>query len=335
MEQVPQVHHPCPQVPRHVQQPDPRCRDGRDDQCTAGGRQRQCGRHRGHGCGLDEVKRRRILCRRHEHHECQWPRDDGAHHGRNVGHGDDRDGTRFRGSRRRPVRGSTTAGRPPSSPPTRAQVRRRWLARRSSRRRASLSRMRTTMSSRACPSHSQWSWGAVLARVSWTMTNAAGIATVGSWTLGRTAGTNTLTATSGSLTGSPVTFTAIGTAGPAATIAANGGDGQAAVVGTAVATPPSVIVRDANDNGVEGVPVTFAVSGGGSATGLATTTNAAGIATVGSWTLGVTAGSNTLTATSGSLIGSPVTFTATGTAGPAARVPRHVQQPRPPSPGRT
>ena len=37
-------------------------------------------------------------------------------------------------------------------------------------------------------------------------TNASGIATVGSWTLGSTAGACTLTATSGSLSGSPVTF---------------------------------------------------------------------------------------------------------------------------------
>src|SRR5205085_1448392 len=39
-------------------------------------------------------------------------------------------------------------------------------------------------------------------------TNGSGIATVGSWTLSPTAGSNTLTATSGSLSGSPVTFTA-------------------------------------------------------------------------------------------------------------------------------
>src|SRR5207302_1662732 len=43
-------------------------------------------------------------------------------------------------------------------------------------------------------------------------------------------------------------------------------------------------------------------------------------ATVGGWTLSATAGSNTLTATSGSLSGSPVTFTATGTAGAAATI---------------
>lgn len=48
------------------------------------------------------------------------------------------------------------------------------------------------------------------------MTNASGIATVGSWILGTTAGINTLTATSGTLTNSPVTFTATGTTVPAA-----------------------------------------------------------------------------------------------------------------------
>ena len=45
-----------------------------------------------------------------------------------------------------------------------------------------------------------------------TNTSAAGIATVGSWTLGAIPGTNTLTATSAGLAGSPVTFTATATA---------------------------------------------------------------------------------------------------------------------------
>src|SRR5438105_10450690 len=91
------------------------------------------------------------------------------------------------------------------------------------------------------------------------------------------------------------------------------------ISGTAVATPPSVIVRDATNNPVQGVGVTFApASGGGSVTGAEQTTNSSGIATVGSWTLGTTAGANTLTASAAGLTGSPVTFTATGTAGAAA-----------------
>ena len=97
-----------------------------------------------------------------------------------------------------------------------------------------------------------------------------------------------------------------------AQMAINAGNSQTAAVGTAVATAPSVIVRDPLNNPVSGVTVTFAVaSGGGSITGGSATTNASGIATVGSWTLGMTP-SNTLTATSTGLSGSPVTFTAAG-----------------------
>ena len=146
-------------------------------------------------------------------------------------------------------------------------------------------------------------------------TDANGIATVGSWTLGTTAGSNTLTATSGSLPDSPVTFTATGTAGAATQIAVNAGNSQSTTVGTAVTTLPSVIVKDTYNNPVSGVSVTFAVAtDGSSGTGLSATTGSNGIATVGSWTLSTTAGSNTLMATSESLSGSTVTFTATGTA---------------------
>ena len=152
-------------------------------------------------------------------------------------------------------------------------------------------------------------------------TNASGIATVGSWTLGTTAGANSLTATSAGLTGSPRTFTATGTAGAATQIAINAGNGQTATAGSTVAVHPSVVVKDVNNNVVSGVAVTFAVAtGGGSGTGLNATTNASGIATVGSWTLGTTAGANSLTATSAGLTGSPLTFTATGIAGTATQI---------------
>ncbi|MBK8004503.1 MAG: hypothetical protein IPK12_11350 [Gemmatimonadetes bacterium] len=83
-----------------------------------------------------------------------------------------------------------------------------------------------------------------------------------------------------------------------------------------MATAPEVRVTDLSGNPVSGVSVTFAVTGGGgNITGGAATTDGLGHATLGSWTLGTTAGSNTLTATSAGLAGSPVTFTATGTAG--------------------
>ncbi|TMF11992.1 MAG: hypothetical protein E6I38_04120, partial [Chloroflexi bacterium] len=122
------------------------------------------------------------------------------------------------------------------------------------------------------------------------------------------------------LTGSPVTFTATGTTGAASSITLNAGNNQSATAGTTVATPASVIVRDANGNPVAGVSVTFAVASGGGTVSPTTpvTTNASGIAAVTSWTLGPTAGPNSLTATATGLAGSPVTFTATGTAGAAA-----------------
>ncbi|MEO5870527.1 MAG: Ig-like domain-containing protein [Gemmatimonadaceae bacterium] len=151
-------------------------------------------------------------------------------------------------------------------------------------------------------------------------TAADGVARVGSWTIGAIAGPNTLTATSAGLTGSPVTFTATGVAG-AGTIAVNAGNNQTATVNTAVAVAPSVSIKDNNNNPIVGASVTFAVaSGGGSISGATSTTNASGIASVGSWTLGTAAGVNTLTATSSGVIGSPVTFSATATAGPPATI---------------
>jgi hypothetical protein len=94
-------------------------------------------------------------------------------------------------------------------------------------------------------------------------------------------------------------------------ISANSPTTQTASLGTAVAAPPSVIVRDQNGSPLEGASVTFAVTGGGgSVTGASGVTNASGVATVGSWTLGNAVGANTLTASSGNL--PSVTFTANG-----------------------
>jgi adhesin/invasin len=90
-----------------------------------------------------------------------------------------------------------------------------------------------------------------------------------------------------------------------------------------VASPPSVIVKDANQVGVAGVTVTFAVTaGGGSVTGASTTTDAFGVASASSWVLGASAGQNTLTATvTGSGIsGNPVTFNAIGTGSAPASI---------------
>lgn len=151
-------------------------------------------------------------------------------------------------------------------------------------------------------------------------TTGTGVATVGSWTLGPGIGTNnnSLTASVPGLIGSPVTFTATGF-GPAAQIASAGGNNQKANAGTAVATPPSVLVRDAANNPVPGVAVTFAVGlGGGSVAGGAAVTDTLGLASVVSWTLGTTPGvsNNTLVATAPGVAGSPITYTATAVGPP-------------------
>lgn len=99
--------------------------------------------------------------------------------------------------------------------------------------------------------------------------------------------------------------------GPATQIASTSATTQNAVTSQAVTTKPSVKVTDANNFGVGGVTVTFAVTAGaGTLTGATPVTDNAGIATLGSWTTGPTAGINTVTATVTGLTGSPVTFTA-------------------------
>jgi adhesin/invasin len=141
-------------------------------------------------------------------------------------------------------------------------------------------------------------------------TDANGVAALGSWELGAVVGTNTVTATA---TGLPsVTFNATATAGTAASVVAVAGDNQTGLLGTSVATPPTVRVTDAAGNPVIGGTVTFAVvSGGGVATGLNQLTNSQGQAAVGSWVLGGRA-PNTLraTVTGSDITGNPVTFTA-------------------------
>lgn len=104
----------------------------------------------------------------------------------------------------------------------------------------------------------------------------------------------------------------------AATMAVNGGSGQAAMAGTAVPTAPSVRVRDLEGRPLAGVPVTFAATaGGGTVTGATTVTDAEGVARAGSWTLGATAALNTLTATAAGA-SAPAVFTASGCAGNGA-----------------
>lgn len=98
------------------------------------------------------------------------------------------------------------------------------------------------------------------------------------------------------------------------------GSGQSGVAGAAVQVTPTIKVVDEDGNGVGGATFHFSVlTGGGSVTTSTGTVGADGLATPGSWILGTKAGPNALGASVDG-IGTPVTFTATGTAGPAAKL---------------
>ncbi len=91
-----------------------------------------------------------------------------------------------------------------------------------------------------------------------------------------------------------------------------------APAGSAVASVPSVVVRDLEGTPVAGVDVVFSVTaGGGSLSGETTAvSDVSGIASfAGTWTLGTSAGTNTLTAT---IAGTAITGTINATATPVA-----------------
>jgi hypothetical protein len=135
-------------------------------------------------------------------------------------------------------------------------------------------------------------------------TDASGFATVGSWTLGNTAGEQRLTATVAALPA--VTFTVTGL-GLAASQVTKVNDGQAGTTGQPLAQTIGVIVKDQFGNPVSGVPVTFAAQSG-TVNPTPVNTNASGAANT-TWTLGTSPGVQHATATAGAL--AAVTFTAT------------------------
>jgi adhesin/invasin len=107
-------------------------------------------------------------------------------------------------------------------------------------------------------------------------------------------------------------------AGAPASMELVAGDDQSAVVGQPVPVAPSVRVRDAAGTPLPGIPVTFAVTGGGgTVSGGTPVTGADGVAAVGRWSLGTEVGANQLSATVAGqdLSGSPVVFSATATTG--------------------
>lgn len=152
-------------------------------------------------------------------------------------------------------------------------------------------------------------------------TGTDGIATVGSWTLGTSAGPNSLQATVGAdgVSGNPVTFSATAEAGPASaeksSVSAAPGT-IAASQGTTTATI-TVVVRDSRSNPLAGQSVSLAATGAGVTLTQPGPTNAAGTTT---GTLSATAaGPHVVTALTGGVTLGPVTITVTPGAPSPAR----------------
>jgi plastocyanin len=144
-------------------------------------------------------------------------------------------------------------------------------------------------------------------------TDANGAATT-TWTLGTTSGSQTATATLSGASGSPVTFAATANPEAATGLSLVSGDGQTGVLNSQLAQQLQVKVADQFGNGVAGVAVAWAATGG-TVSAASVPSNGSGISAV-TVTVGGTAGPVTVTATANGLTGSPVTFNETAATAP-------------------
>ncbi|HEY8196219.1 MAG TPA: Ig-like domain-containing protein [Gemmatimonadales bacterium] len=147
------------------------------------------------------------------------------------------------------------------------------------------------------------------------VTDASGAAAT-EWTLGTVSGSQAATASLAGASGSPVTFTATGVADAATAIAKAGGDGQTGEVSTQLASPVQAQVTDQHGNGVQGVAVAWAATGG-TVSSPSVASNASGLSSV-NVTAGGAEGPIVITATADGLTGSPLTFNATALVTPPA-----------------
>ena len=142
------------------------------------------------------------------------------------------------------------------------------------------------------------------------------VTTAGAATAKNVRGTATITANL--LTGQTANAT-VTVELPASSLVVGSGDNQTGAVSAQL--PANVVARVvASDGvGVAGVTVTFAAANGGSVGSPSVVTDGQGYAAT-TWTLGAAAGAQTMTATAAGLTGSPLTFTATATAGAATQL---------------
>jgi hypothetical protein len=152
------------------------------------------------------------------------------------------------------------------------------------------------------------------------VTDGTGTATSAVFTANVTAGSYVVTASIGALTTS---FTMTNNAGNAASMAVAGGSPQSAGINTAFANRLKALVKDANNNPVSGVTVTFTAPGSGAtvafAGGLTTAvTDGTGVATSAAITASSVLGSYTVVASANP--GLSANFSLTNAGGPPSSV---------------
>jgi hypothetical protein len=146
-----------------------------------------------------------------------------------------------------------------------------------------------------------------------TTTDAAGLTTVGGWVLGPTPGINRLRYHAGPNVEGEIE--ASGVATPTSVVAASP-QAQNGISSFSVAVIPRVTVLDEAAQPIQGVPVHFALMGGGGRIeGVDALTDADGIAALGDWSVGVSGTSEVRATVPGTSLPS-VVFTATGTPRP-------------------
>ena len=144
-------------------------------------------------------------------------------------------------------------------------------------------------------------------------------------TLGDKPGTYSVAAASGSLTGSPVAFSATATSGLAAILTLSSGDNQTGPINTALGAPFVVSVTDSGGNPVSGTTVNFAIDtrpAGATGDNLSAASGVTGANGQTSTTLitGNKVGQYVVSAAATGLTGTPVLFHASVGAGPAATI---------------
>lgn len=151
-----------------------------------------------------------------------------------------------------------------------------------------------------------------------TVTDGAGEASLGSWTLPGSNGTVQIRVDDGQLAGAPIVFSATASSNAPSQIQVLD-DNAAGTVGEALGTSPRIRVENSVGAGVDGVTVTFqAAAGSGSITAPTVVTSGGGFASPGVWTLGTTSGAQTVTAQAAGL--ATATLHATAVGGPAVSI---------------